>query len=797
MGIISAILLVSVCVSAYGQEDTKDLSAYYGFKDMEIIKLDWGINELLIADFNRDGGNDIAAANNRKAKIELLIQKEKPGPEEAEMSVDPEDIDINQIKAITRFDNQSISVSEKVYSLVGGDLNNDGLEDLAYYGEPKGLYILLQKDGSTDPGKSMKLSWRTKKKIKIETGLSTQGALASGDLNNDGFTDLALAGRDEIYIVLQKTDGTLAEPVKYPATARVLGVKIIDLNGDRINDLILATSDTEKPIHVRFGLETGQLGPQEQFVIEKPYAIAFYNIDGNNGDEILTVNAKSGRLICYEFKSNNIKDMDWPVLFYPLAAGEGSAKRDMVVADFDGDGQVDITISDPGAAELILYRQLENTGLAEPVRFPALSDIDSMSVADIDSDKRNELVVLSIKEKIIGVSKYENERLTFPKPIDLIDEPVAMTLGDMNNDNLMDYLYISKDSNNLRTLRISYNSTAIDIEENDPNLKQSAILYGDSALELPKLDSNPQGMKVVDVDLDGLRDVLIFAPYEEPILVRQGRKGKFSIVDSPNAQASLIKDASMRSIAIADVDGQSGEELLIAQKNFARSLVFEGGKTWKIIDQYNAKSTENEITAVGVFNIDLISKQNPAILILDGQRGQIQILKAGDDKIYRFEKELEVGKWNTTAQMKMAYAPLTGTGSKSILLFDSEKFALITPPNKDNSPHYFEQLFDYETKIKDGVYGNIGVGDLNSDGQADIIMVDYKGNHMEILAMDAEMKPVSAFPWKIFEQKSFQRKKGGKAAVEPREIKVADVTGDGKDDLITLIHDRIIIYPQD
>ncbi|MHC4638474.1 MAG: hypothetical protein ACYTBV_13395, partial [Planctomycetota bacterium] len=163
MGIISAILLVSVCVSAYEQEDTKDLSAYYGFKDMEIIKLDWGINELLIADFNRDGGNDIAAANNRKAKIELLIQKEKPGPEEAEMSVDPEDIDINQIKAITRFDNQSISVSEKVYSLVGGDLNNDGLEDLAYYGEPKGLYILLQKDGSTDPGKSMKLSWRTKK----------------------------------------------------------------------------------------------------------------------------------------------------------------------------------------------------------------------------------------------------------------------------------------------------------------------------------------------------------------------------------------------------------------------------------------------------------------------------------------------------------------------------------------------------------------------------------------------------------------------------------------------------------
>ena len=35
------------------------------------------------------------------------------------------------------------------------------------------------------------------------------------------------------------------------------------------------------------------------------------------------------------------------------------------------------------------------------------------------------------------------------------------------------------------------------------------------------------------------------------------------------------------------------------------------------------------------------------------------------------------------------------------------------------------------------------------------------------------------------------------ASVEPREMKIADVTGDGKANLVTVIHDRIIIYPQD
>ena len=43
---------------------------------------------------------------------------------------------------------------------------------------------------------------------------------------------------------------------------------------------------------------------------------------------------------------------------------------------------------------------------------------------------------------------------------------------------------------------------------------------------------------------------------------------------------------------------------LVAQNNFARSLVFSEGKNWSVIDQYNAKSTENKISAVAAFDID-------------------------------------------------------------------------------------------------------------------------------------------------------------------------------------------------
>jgi hypothetical protein len=802
---IIAVVILSIFLSNGGAEtvDPNDLAEYYGFGEIEIIKSDWDIGDLRIADFNGDGRNDIAVVNDRKARIELLIQKETVGPGETPVAVDPNDVDINTINPPTRFRKETVAVSQKIFSFVCGDLNSDKMVDLAFYGEPKGLYVILQKAGETEAGKPKTLNWRTRKKIKIDDGLVTPTALVCADLNNDGADDLVLAGRDGIYIILQKEDGSLAEPVKYPTTAMTLGVEVGDLNGDKINDLILVTNDGEKPIHVRFGLATGQLGPQVQFFIERPLALELRDIDSQPGDEILIIDAISKRLICYKFVSESQTDSDWPSLFYPLTSGEESTKRDLVVGDFDGDGLSDVAISDPGAAEIIVYKQTAKLGLAEPVRFPAFADIESLSAADIDNDKKADIAALSVKEKIIGIAEFENDRLSFPQPVEITGEPSAMTLADVDDNGDIDCIYISKDVNDIRYLRVIYNVKVTGKEPNkSKGSKRKALKEventSESVLELKGLATEPDGLKVFDADQDGLDDVLIFVKYELPILVRQVQKRQFEEVDSPSAQTSLLKDASLGTIAVANVDDKAGRELLVAQKNFARSLVFADGKNWSIVDQYNAKGVENKISAVAAFNIDGNSHGRPAILLLDGQKGQLQILKTNADNTYRFEKELNVGTWNSAKHLKMLYAPLTGSEVKSILLFDSDKFALITPPKDSFALKHLEQQFSYETKIKDGAYGNLTTGDINGDGRIDIVMVEYKRNHIEILALDGNGKPIPAMRFKVFEQKSYHEgKEQMKVSVEPRELKIADVTGDGKNDLVTVIHDRIIIYPQD
>jgi len=791
--IIIFVLSINFTTAAVEQDTADDLSEYFGFGEIEIIKLDWGIAVLNISDLNGDGRNDITIVNNGKSKIELLIQKETISVDETYVTVEAEDEDVNAIfdRLATRFKTESVSVSQRIYSLACGDLNADGMVDLAFYGDPKGLYVILQKKSEATDKQTKSLSWRTRKKIEINDALMSSNALVCSDLNNDGRQDLVLAANDGVYFIEQKQDGSLAEPVKYPSTGRVIGIDVGDLNGDSINDLILITADGEKPLQVRFGYPSGQMGPLKQFFIEKPWVIRLCNIDGENGDEILMIDAKSGRLLCYRFGADNQEDSDWPVLFYPLAAGESDTKRDLVTSDFDGDGLVDVVISDPGAAELILYIQKKNYGLDEPVRFPAFADITNLSAANIDKDKKTELGVLSVKEKIVGIVKYEDNRLSFPKPLDLIGEPLAMELADVDGDKAVDCLYISKSEENQRFLRLVYSTG----KEQDK--KSTATDINQPALELKQLTSNPDGVKVVDVDQDGLNDVLIFVKYQSPILVRQSKKRKFEVIDSPKAQSSLIKEAAVSSIAVSDIDGKKGEELMIAQSNFARSLVFADSEKWSVVDQYNAKSTENKVSAVAAFDIDdKGQKPQPSIFLLDNQKGKLQMLTAGEDKTYRFEKEIDVGRWESADHLKILYEPLTGKKDKSIILFDSKKFALITPEKEVSKAERPEHNFSYETKIKDGIYGNLAAGDINSDGVADIIMVEYKNKHIEILTINAEGKPAVGMRFKIFEEKGY-REQATKTTVEPRWLKVEDVTGDGKDDLVTIIHDRVIIYPQD
>ena len=107
----------------------------------------------------------------------------------------------------------------------------------------------------------------------------------------------------------------------------------------------------------------------------------------------------------------------------------------------------------------------------------------------------------------------------------------------------------------------------------------------------------------------------------------------------------------------------------------------------------------------------------------------------------------------------------------------------------------FTELDGYETPIKDARLNDVVSGDLNQDKRKDLVFLETAKNYLDLVIFDSNRKLVPANRWQVFEERTFRSRRGD--SQEPREAVVADVTGDGKNDLIIIVHDRILVFPQE
>jgi hypothetical protein len=778
-----------------GEESDSSLAQYYGFGPMEILKLQTGLTRPIVVDINQDGLNDIVVINNRKARIEQLLQKKDFSPE-AEAPVEVSEDDINDIfgkERTWRFKRVSFPLDVAAASLVVCDLNGDGNLDLAYYAKD-GLRVVLQnvsKGTEEAKGAGPRLPvWETAKKFDIREGLAVQEALTNGDLNGDGKEDLGLLTNDGVFILLQNAEGELTAPVKYhSASNKLKQINIADVNGDKRSDLVLLTAEHEEfPVRVRFQKDQGQLGPELRYHMPVPVAFEPARLEPEGASNFVTVSRQSGRVEVSTFPSRP-QEEKFPVATYPLPVTEKAENRDVVAADVDGDGLLDIVVSDPARAEFLLFRAHKEHSLTSAREFPGLKSMQKLCAGKLDDSDRDTIVALSFEEKMIALSRLESGRLSYPETVAIEGEPQTMELADIDGDGELDLVYVAKEKSDknsgaqgtkywLRTVM----SLGREKAQKGPEL------------ELQEIKDKPQDMRAADIDHDGRVDVMIIRSYEPILLLRQKSAGKFESELSQNINDGLVAKVNPEALSFAHLGPGGKIAALLVQKNFARAIIFNAEKGWQVLDQYQASHPQSNLSCATASRLNISDTMN--IITYDSARSKLEVLARQEDGTYRASHQVDVG---AVSAKKILAGNFGGATSVSLIICGTHKLMRVPVAEQTYS---LNQVASFEPDIKGGRFGALTVGDVNSDDCPDIVCCEQGRNHLQILTFNAEAELVSATKFKVFEQprgvdESMYAEGRQQGGGEPRAVTIGDVTGDGKNDLVLLVHDRIIIYPQD
>jgi len=772
-GTFAAAILVFLNGSATPAEpsnEKKPLSDYYGFQQLEIFKLTQRAGNLLAHDMNGDGLTDLILVDNSHSRIEILQQrKSKPTSQTVPLSSK----DVNDFLDDWRFEKRKIAVNKQVASLTIGDFNSDGLKDLAYFGVPDQLVVRYQSKQGT---------FTERFSLRIPDVQPKMWLLAAGDLNSDKRDDLVVLGKSDTHILYQQTKGGFQKSTRLMNTSDKLSlVQIADLDGDSQNDLCyMASSGKKRFLCARFQRAKADLGPEFQFDLNQPRSITLTELDGQPGREILSIDSQTGRLTVSRVKKTKSNSDEWNSRLIQFGFGRQESGRDRAIAtgDIDGDGLADVVVTDPNAAQMIVFRQKAESSLGLGTVFPGLVGANQVLMADFDGDSADEVVVLSRKEKSIGVSQMEAGRLTFPKSLPIAAEPLVMELADLNADGRLELVYLYKTGNSPTGFEVA----AFSRDESGKWIHSDRLLSIDSSNKTQKW-STPATLKRFDANGDSKPDFLVFPELSRaPYLLLMKEDGKFE--PSEFAGGIGLGNVSANSVY---VDPTAPAEVFVSQQNFARKLKLDAQGRWQVQDQYNADDSNAKIVSSAVLNLD--GQPGDEIVLVDSGIQKIRIYRT-DAGMFQPWKEVDLGDFPFKS---LHVADLNNDSKEDLLLFGRGQFAVLFTSQSNLK---IEEITVFESQLEKTYFSDVVVGDLNSDGRHDVVLMDTRSHFLEILSTSATAKNLThATHFKIFEEKTFSRKNG--SGNEPREALITDVTGDGKDDLILLIHDRLIVYPQD
>ncbi len=251
------------------------------------------------------------------------------------------------------------------------------------------------------------------------------------DLDKDGDLDLVYVSEGAIGVMLNQGDGTLVKPNLFPGTTLYIDPVIADFTGDGKLDVIASDNDS---INLLRGVGDGTLMPSTD-VLVGPYTLRMDTADFNgDGKPDLVLGASEVDKGVHVLLNTGNGSFTDSVVFKPL---DTSAVLPFV-ADLDNDGKPDLAVTH-GTTMHVLHNPGDGKLVADGVYPLALDNGKDLMPADLDGDGFVDIVAPDDAVGIVSVSINQGDgKFQVAKRYRTFTSGPKLLLIDLNGDGKLD-----------------------------------------------------------------------------------------------------------------------------------------------------------------------------------------------------------------------------------------------------------------------------------------------------------------------------------------------------------------------